>query len=203
MGAKLAFCSMVLALSGCALPLPDKPVRPTTYDLGPPPASAAAAASGVALALDSVQAPAALDTQALIYRLLYAGGSQQPRPYAHARWSMAPAQLVGQRLRAALAASHPVLDAGSDLAAIELHAELVEFAQLFDAPQASEGVVRLRVTASAPRARQDRLLGQRSFVQSVRAPTPDAAGGAQALRAATDALVREVADWVNGLPAPR
>ena len=203
MRAKAIFCSVFLLLSGCALPLPDKPVRPAAYDLGAPLAAPAATASGVALAFDGVEAPAAIDTNALIYRLLYAGGDQQPRPYAHARWSMAPAQLVGQRLRAALAASHPVLNSGSGLATIELRAELDEFAQVFNTPEASEGVVRLRVTVTAPQARTGRLLGQRSFVQHARAPTPDAAGAAQALREATDALLREVVDWVDALPAPR
>ncbi|CAM5795051.1 ABC-type transport auxiliary lipoprotein family protein [Ottowia pentelensis] len=202
MGARAVFCLMFVLLSGCALPLPDKPVRPAAYDLGPPLAMPAAA-PGVALGFDRVEAPTAIDTNAIVYRLLYAGGSQQPRPYAHARWSMAPAQLVGQRLRAALAASHPVLDAGNTLAVLQLSAELDEFAQVFTTPEASEGVVRLRVTAIAPQARQGRLLGQRSFVQRVAAPTPDAAGGAQALREATDTVLREVVDWVNALPAPR
>jgi cholesterol transport system auxiliary component len=116
---------------------------------------------------------------------------------------MPPAQLLEQRLRQALTATHPVLEPGSGLATVELRAELDEFDQVFSAPTASEGVVRLRVTATAPLARQGRLLGQRSFVQRVPAPTPDAEGGAQALREASDALVREVAAWVGALPAPQ
>lgn len=192
-----------MALSGCALPLPDKPVRPTPWDLGPPPATAAASAQGLPLALDTIDAPAAIDTTAVVYRLLYANAGQQPRPYAQARWTMAPPQLLAQRLREALAATHPVVDAGSGLAPLELHASLGEFAQLFSAPGASEGVVRLRVTAIAPAARQSRLVGQRNFVARAPAPTPDAEGGAQALRAASDALVREVVDWVATLAPPQ
>lgn len=203
MRASAVFFSMSLLLAGCALPLPDKPVRPAAYDLGPPLAVPAANSAGAPLAFERVQAPAAIDTNAVIYRLLYAGGAQQPRPYAQARWSMPPAQLLEQRLRQALAATHPVLEPGSGLAAIELRAELDEFDQVFSAPTASEGVVRLRVTATAPLARQGRLLGQRSFAQRVPAPTPDADGGAQALREASDALVREVAAWVNALPTPQ
>ena len=193
-------------LSGCALPLPDKPVRPAAYDLGAPaaaPAASGAAATGAPLAFDRVEAPAAIDTSALVYRLLYAGGEQQPRPYAQARWSMAPPQLVGQRLRDALAATRPVLEPGTGLAALELRADLEEFDQVFSAPTASEGVVRLRVTVFAPQARQTRLLGQRSFTQRRPAPTADAPGGALALREATDALVREVVDWVGTLAVPR
>ena len=63
--------------------------------------------------------------------------------------------------------------------------------------------MRLRVTVFAPQARQTRLLGQRSFTQRRPAPTADAPGGALALREATDALVREVVDWVGTLAVPR
>lgn len=198
--ALLAAC---LGLVGCALPLPDKPVRPAAWDLGPPPAAPAApAAQGVPLALDAAEAPAAIDTSAILYRLLYADGSQQPRPYAQARWSMSPPQLVGQRLRQVLATRHPVLEPGTGLAALQLRVELDEFAQVFSRPDASEGVVRLRVTAIAP-TRQGGLLGQRSFEARQAAPSPDVTGGAQALRVATDEALRQVLDWVETLPAPR
>ena len=205
MRASAVFFAALALLSGCALPLPDKPVRPAAYDLGTPAATPApaAAASGAPLAFDRVEAPAAIDTSALIYRLLYADGAQQPRPYAQARWSMSPPQLLGQRLREALAATRPVLEPGTGLAALELRADLEEFDQVFSAPATSEGVVRLRVTVFAPLAKQNRLLGQRSFEQRRPAPTADAAGGAQALREATDALVREVVDWVGALPVPQ
>lgn len=203
MRASSVFFSITLLLAGCALPLPDKPVRPAAYDLGPPLAMPAASGSGAPLAFERVQAPAAIDTNAVIYRLLYAGGAQQPRPYAQARWSMPPAQLLEQRLRQALTATHPVLEPGSGLATVELRAELDEFDQVFSAPTASEGVVRLRVTVLAPQAKQNRLLGQRTFTQRRPAPTADAPGGALALREATDALVREVVDWVGTLAVPR
>lgn len=199
---RAALLAAMLALAGCALPLPDKPVRPAAWDLGPPPPLATPAVPGVVLALDPVDAPAAIDTSAILYRLLYADGSQRPRPYAQARWSMAPPQLIGQRLRAMLAARHPVLEPGTGLAAMQVRVELDEFDQVFRQPDASEGVVRLRVTVVAP-ARQGRLLGQRSFETRAPAPSPDVAGGAQALRTATDAALNEVVDWIASLPAPR
>ena len=190
-----------LVLGGCALPLPDKPVRAAPYDLGPPPASVAAAAPGEALALAPIEAAAALDGTAMVYRLNYAGAGQQPRPYAQARWSMPPPQLLALRLRQRLAATRPVLDAGSALAALQLRVELDDFAHEFSSPQTSEGVVRLRVTALAAGARAQPLLGQRSFSVRRPAPTPDAAGGAQALRDATDEALRQLIDWLAGLPA--
>lgn len=192
-------------LAGCSLPVPDKPVRAEPYDLGlalPLPGNAPAA-TGAPVALDEVQAPAALDTRHVIYRLLYAGDAQQPRPYSQARWTMPPAHLVQQRLRSALALRHPVVDASSALAAIEVQARLEDFGQLFSSPSESTGVVRLSVTvATAPNTPGgSRLLGQRLFVASQPAPTPDANGGAQALRLATDDVVRQAVDWIDTLRA--
>ncbi|WP_298438629.1 ABC-type transport auxiliary lipoprotein family protein [Ottowia sp.] len=198
------FCLGLLALGGCALPLPDKPTRPEPYDLGPPLAAAAAPAGAAPLALQRVEASAAIDGTAVVYRLLYAAdGAQQPRPYAQARWVMSPPQLVTQRLREALTGTRPVVEPGLGLAGVALGAELQEFAQNFSAPGTSEGVVQLRVTVTAPGAASERLLGQRSFVARKPAPSADAAGGAQALRQATDDVVAQVVAWVNGLPAPR
>lgn len=194
----------VLALGGCALPLPDKPVRPQPYDLGPAlPMAANAAPGGTALALDRVESSAAIDGTAIIYRLLHSDGGQQPRPYALARWTMSPPQLISQRLREAFSATRPVVEPGAGLAQLELRTELDEFAQVFSSPTASEGVVRLRVTAVAPAAKASRLLGQRTFSVRQPAATPDAAGGVAALRAATDEAVRQVVTWVNNLPAPQ
>jgi len=196
---------ILLALGGCSLPLPDKPGHVQHYDLGPAlPADAGAVQPGAsALALDLVAAPAAIDGTQIIYRLAYSDGGQQPRPYAQARWSMPPPQLLAQRLRQALSARRPVVDAGAGLAPLELHAELDEFAHVFTAPSASEGVVRLCVTATAPAARGNRLLGQRTFSARQSAPTADAPGAAAALRAATDEVVQQVTAWVDELPAPR
>ncbi|TAN09374.1 MAG: hypothetical protein EPN34_14040 [Burkholderiaceae bacterium] len=193
----------IAALAGCSLPLPDKPVRAEPYDLGLalPLADNTHAASGVPLALADVQAPAAIDTRHMVYRLLYVGDAQQPRPYAQARWTMPPAQLVTQRLRDALSAQHPVVAASSALAAIDIQARLDEFSQLFSSPSESTGVVRLRVTAfTAPSAAGgSQLLGQHLFMASRPAPTPDANGGAQALRLATDDVVRQAVDWIDTL----
>jgi cholesterol transport system auxiliary component len=190
-----------LFLAGCALP--SKPMRPQPYDLGPPPPLAATAPPGaVALALEPVVAPAALDGTQIIYRMTYIGDGQQPRPYAQARWSMAPSQLLTQRLRQALSAQRPVVEPEAGLAALQLHAELDEFAHVFTTPDASEGVVRLRVTMTALAARGERLLGQRNFTVRQPAATPDAFGAAGALRAASDEAVRQVLAWINELPVP-
>jgi len=201
----LALCGLIfLALTGCALP--SKPVRSQTYDLGAPPpiAASAQAASAAPLALEPVAAPPAIDGTQITYRLTYADGGQQPRPYALARWAMTPPQLLTQRLRQALAARWPVLDPDdAGLARLQLRVELDEFAQVFTAPHASEGVLRLRATAFAPGARGPQLLGQRNIAVRKPAATPDAPGAAAALREATDEAVQQILDWLDALLPPR
>ena len=113
--------------------------------------------------------------------------------------SWPPPQLLAQRLREAFSATRPVVEPGAGLASVEMRTEIDEFAQIFSSPAASEGVVRLRVTVTAPGARAQRLLGQRTFTVRQPAPTADAPGGVAALRAASDEAVRQIVAWVNGL----
>jgi cholesterol transport system auxiliary component len=187
---------VLLATAGCATP--QAPVAKAVYDFGPAlaqpsvPASTASTASlPPALALAEVDANAALESTAVVYRLAYAD-ARQLRPYALARWSMPPAQLVRLRLRDALAANGPVLS-GTDSAAIwVLKVELDEFSQVFDAPASSSGVVRLRATL----LRANQWVGQRSIWARAPATSADAAGGAKALAAATDDAAKQLAEWV-------
>lgn len=121
----LALCALVLVLAGCGA-LPDKPQRPVPYDLGPlvAPTSVTPVADASPLAVGEVNASADLDRRLMVYRLLYADGGQQLRPYGNARWSMPAPALVGQRLRAALAATRPVVEPDGNLAAQTLQTEL-------------------------------------------------------------------------------
>ena len=79
-------------LFGCTA-LPDKPARPAVFDFGPGPLNLTLATPGKqsALSLEEVQAPTALDSSAMLYRLAYANATEL-RPYAQARWSMPPAR---------------------------------------------------------------------------------------------------------------
>lgn len=196
----LLLAGLASALAGCALPLPDKPQRAEPWDLGPLPAlRTERPVRHLPLALNTVQAPSTIDSTRIMYRLLYAGSDRQLQPYAQARWLMAPPQLLEQRLRAALAGTYPVVDAGTGLERVQLHVDLDEFSQFFTTPADSEGRVRVRALAIAPAERQGRLLGQRTFVGRQAAPTPDAAGGVQALGEATDAVIARLLDWVDEL----
>lgn len=198
--------ALVLALGLSACSVIDKPVRPAVYDFGPGPLAAAAPAARpdmASLTLADVDAGAALDSTAVLYRLGYANG-QQLLPYAQARWSTVPAQLVRQRLRDRLGQQRTVLgpddvNAAASQSRLVLRVELEEFSQLFSAPGQSAGLVRLRATAIQAAATGDRLLGQRVLVAQRPAATADAPGGVRALTEATDAAIDELAQWLTQL----
>jgi cholesterol transport system auxiliary component len=197
------FCLSIVLLGGCSA-LPDRPVRPAVYDFGPGLVVKPAPAESLpALLLADIDAPAAVDGTAVLFRLAYAD-VQQLRPYAQARWSMPPAQLVRQRLRDQLSQQRVVLNPAEGPAAFILRLELEEFTQVFEAPDRSVGLVRLRATLLESTGGRERLVAQRRFTVERPAPSPDAAGGVRALTAATDAAVDEIAQWLKPLtPGPR
>ncbi len=200
-GARALICLSLLALGGCAS-LQPKP-RATVYDFGPGPVTTQAStriAPLPTLVLGDAEASAALDSTAVLYRLAYSD-AQQLRPYALARWSMAPAQLLRQRLREHLGLRRAVLNAAqgvvADKPAMVLHLELDEFSHLFETAERSSGLVRLRATLGQGGQGAERLLAQRSFIVQRPAATADAAGGVRALTEATDAVVAEIAQWLQ------
>ena len=198
------FLIFSLALAGCSLP--GKHLPETVYDFGPGAVRTQPTdrmAPLPALALGSVRASPALDGTAVLYRLAYSD-AQQLRPYAQARWSMAPAQLLRQRFAEHLGQRRALLSPG-DVGAADaatpptLRVELEEFSQLFDTPTASVGLLRLRATLVQPGPTGERLMAQRSVILQQPAPSNDAAGGVRALTAAADAAAIEIGAWVQGL----
>jgi cholesterol transport system auxiliary component len=198
------FCILtMLALAGCALPSP--PQRPAVYDFGPGPLARPAVIDNTRLAplvVSEVEANAALDGTAVLYRLAYAD-DQQLHPYAQARWSMTPAQLIRLRLREHLgqhrALLNPEDNAQSGVASqpATLRVELEEFSQLFEAPDKSVGLLRLRATLTRASVTGPKLVAQHSVVTQRNAPSADAAGGVRAMTAATDAAVLELTQWLQ------
>ena len=194
------FAATVL-LAGCSVL--DKPTRSVVFDFGPAAQVAAVPASATprqAIALAEVEAISALDSTAVLYRLAYAD-AQQLQPYAQARWSMPPAQLLRQRLRQSLVQNSLVTREG-DVAGqrpMVLRIELDEFSQMFDAPGRSVGQVRVQATVLQASPTGERLVAQRGFMAQRPAPSADAAGGVRALAAATDAVVADIAQWMSGL----
>ncbi|MFT3718883.1 ABC-type transport auxiliary lipoprotein family protein [Pseudorhodoferax sp.] len=199
----------LLVLAGCSA-LPDRPQRPAQYDFGPGPVPTAAAPAGRSaplppLALAEVEASGPLEAgTAVLYRLGYAD-DRQLRPYALARWSMPPAQLVRQRVREQLGQHRTIVGAGEGAAMLReggrqptvLRLELEEFSQLFGSPVESFGLLRLRATLVDNLPAGERVLAQRQLIVQRPAPTPDAAGGVRALAEATDAAAADLAQWLE------
>ena len=185
----VAVAGMVLA--SCATPQP--PASKLVYDFGPVMSVLAATepARKLTVALPEFEASGSLDSPALLYRLQYAD-AQQLRPYAQARWSVPPAQLVRTRLRDALSAKGPVVGHEGGTAFV-LRVELDEFSQVFESTDKSLGVIRLRASLM----KNDQLAAQTVVLARSPAPSPDAAGGVRALTAASDDAVGQLLVWLT------
>ena len=201
----------LVLVSGCSII--DKPTRASLYDFGPVPLSAPGGTATVStlpplVIADIATSGGALDNQGVLYRLAYAD-AQQLRPYSQARWSMLPAQLVRQRLRERLSQRRVVLNAREGVALNRvqnaslpmLRLELEEFSQLFSAPDASVGLIRLHATLVDITPAGEKLVGQRSFGVQRPASSADAPGGVRALTEATEAAIEEIEQWLLQMPA--
>ncbi len=146
------------------------------------------------LVVAEVAAPAWMDNPAIYYRLGYQDAAR-PRAYALSRWVMPPGALLGQRLRASIARANKAgvfTSADGVRAGYTLRLELEEFSQVFDAPQSSRAVLRLRASLIHQRG----VVAQRSFEIEQAAATPNAEGGVRALIAASDAAGEKLVDWL-------
>jgi cholesterol transport system auxiliary component len=192
-------------LAGCKA-LPDKPVQETMYDFGPSPAVPLEPGlpARPPLLLSDVQVGSVLEGTEMLYRLAYEN-PQELRPYAFARWSSPPGELVHQRLRDVLGRDRAVLDPRSASTLTRrggpappvLRLELDEFSQVFASPAQSEGVLRLRVTLLESTPGGEKLVAQRRFEARRPAPSADAAGGVRALAAAAEAVAADIAAWLR------
>lgn len=193
----LALACLLATLAGCAA---SPSSQSAVYDLGPGairPEISNRMAPLAPLLLTEVDASAALEGRAVLYRLGYAD-AQQLRPYARARWSMPAAQLLRQRLRETLGKRRQVLSPSDAVAAgtLVLRVELEEFSHWFESPSQSAGLVRVRATLSRSGS-PAKTLAQTSFVQQQPSASADAAGGVKALAGATDALIAQLDTWLQ------
>jgi cholesterol transport system auxiliary component len=188
-GAALAAVLAFGMLAGCAgTPAALAHIR---YDLGPAPQTATSGPMPAVKVLD-VTAPETLNSDKLIYRLSYAD-AQQTAAYANSHWTMAPSALLTQRLRNALSQRGTVLTGADGVSAPVLKVDLSEFEQIFDSQAQSHGAV----TARATLTQGGKVLAQRTFIARAPASSSDAAGGAQALAAASDDLVAQISAWLG------
>jgi cholesterol transport system auxiliary component len=183
------------SLAGC---MSTPAVVQNRFDLGEPPASQAAAGNawrvGV-LVVPDVRAPSDLDNDRINYRLQYLSALES-RSYTTSNWSMTPPQLLTQRLRNQLSQHGAVMSNLGSTSAPVLQVDLLKFEQVFDQIGVSHGVIRLRATLS----RAGAVMAQRDFEAQAPSATADAAGGALALRQATDASIGSLIQWLAQQP---
>ena len=192
---QLALVLVLCVFSGCSLMASKAPPK-TEFDFGPEPntPSDSPALSEAQLVIFDVSAPAWMDGTAMYYRLAYQNAAV-PLPYAESEWVMSPAALLTQRLRssAAVHGDGAARVVGVHTPAVyRLRSELLEFEQIFDAPDRSHGVLRLRATLEG-----EGVWAQRTFVIERLAPTPNAAGGVTALTECSNELARLLEGWVS------
>ena len=184
---KFPILLVALLLSGC-VGTPSRPVEIVRHDLGDP--GQPWAFIGFPIAAVSVAATGWLDSTAQTYRLDYAD-NQQRHAYANSRWVATAPELLEHFLQRQIIAGQPEL-AGSGC---RLSLTLDELEQRFSSPQASHVVLEARVRLLPPRGATE--LAKRGFLLSRAALTPDAQGGAAAVRALTQALAGDMALWLN------
>jgi cholesterol transport system auxiliary component len=185
--------TLALVLCACSFQRTD-PLIPTVYDLGPPRAYAVSnpGITGT-IVLPPVTAPAALDDNAIVYRLLYEDAAR-PQTYTMSHWAAQPAAMLTERLRSRFAAVTqgaitPLDSARSDYT---LRLELQDFSQVFEAPGQSRASLRARATLLSSADRK--LLTQREFdVQ--RPAAPNAQGAVKGLTEAADSFIEELVKW--------
>jgi cholesterol transport system auxiliary component len=195
----IALAAAGLLMTGCA----SQKGEPTTqFDFGPatPLAAAqnaqAAQAPIGAIVVTDVTGSSALDNERMFYRLSYAD-ALQARSYANSRWTANPLQMMTQRLKTRIAQSGAKVlsetDASSGIPILRIDVD--EFIHNFRGVAQSEGQVALRASVFQGHA----LVDQRSFVRTTAAGSADAAGGARALAASTDAIAADIVSWLGTL----
>jgi len=203
---KLAACALAgaltctLALSGCA----SNKGQPTTqFDFGPaiPSAQATASASTLgALVVTDVTGSSALDNERMFYRLSYAD-ALQARTYANSRWTANPLQMMTQRLKTRIgqAGAKVLSETDASLGVPILRVDVDDFVHDFTGASQSQGVVAVRASLFQGHT----LVDQKSFIRTTPATSADAAGGARALAASTDAIAADITGWLNTLNLQR
>jgi len=193
--------ALALILSGCA----SQKSQPTTqFDFGPAapaqaPSQAPVQGAPGPVVVTDVTGSSALDSERMFYRLSYAD-PLQARTYANSRWTASPLQLLTQRFKTRLAQSGARVLSETDAATgiPLLRIDVDDFVQDFGGVSQSTGVVAVRASVFQGHV----LVDQRSFRKAVAANSADAAGGARALAASTDAIAADIVAWLGTLNTP-
>jgi cholesterol transport system auxiliary component len=202
-GSLAAIAAASLLLAGCAS---QKGEPTTSFDFGPavvqamPAAPSPQAGAPVAIVVADVTGSGAFDNERMFYRLSYAD-ALQARTYANSRWTANPLQMMSQRFRTRIAQAGvkalSETDASSGLPILRI--EVDEFMHDFSSATSSTG----RVAVRASILQGHTLVDQRSFMRATAAGSADAAGGARALAASTDAVAADIVTGLGGLNLSR
>lgn len=195
----LMTAACALALAGCAS---HKGEPATTFDFGPALPMTATPAAGPlgTLVVADVTGSSALDNERIPYRLSYAD-AQQARTYANSRWSATPLQLLTQRIKTRLGQAGAKVLSATDAASGPpiLRVDVDDFVQDFSGAAQSSGRVAVRASVFQGHT----LVDQKTFARATTAASADAAGGARALAASTDAVATDIAAWLGTLDLAR
>jgi ABC-type uncharacterized transport system auxiliary subunit len=184
----LAFLPLLLA---ACVGMPGNVPPVVIYDFGLPAKRLEGSKTWPRLALE-VRSPVWFDSLNIDYRLAYEDPLKQ-REYSGSRWAGAPARLLGQRLRQQFGMVGAPANGTVDCL---LRVELLEFSQIFDAPQQSRGVLEASVSLIDAKRR---LIDEQRVSIERNAETADAPGGVRALEAASLELGTRVAGWLDDL----
>lgn len=196
--AKLSLTLVVIGLlQACAS---GSPTANLSYDFGPLNTESKehqqqdADASKIAISVADISAPITLDSNAMLYRLVY-DNPQLLRPYAQHHWSMPPAQLFAQRFKSKIAAAGAtvldVADGVADLAILKI--ELDEFSQVFTSTTQSAAKITLRASL----IRKNKLIAQHYFAAATASASADASGGAKAMQLTADRNISAILAWLQ------
>ena len=167
------------------------------YDFGALPKEQKPLPASLIISVADVSAPSTLDGNAMLYRLQY-DNLQLLRPYAQHHWSMAPAQLLTQRLKSRIAAAGGTVvgaaDGVADLPILKI--DLDEFSQVFASTTHSEAQIIFRASV----IRKNKLIAQRYFTSGTASDSADARGGARAMQLTTDTSISAMLIWLQSLP---
>ncbi len=183
-------------LAGCSTS--SSSPRNQLFDFGPAAMTAPGLAAPIsAVVVTDVTGSAAFDNERMYYRLNYADALQS-RAYTNSRWGATPLQLITQRLKSRIAQTGAKVltptDASNGVAI--LRTEIDDFSHSFDSVSQSHGLLVLRASLF----NQHKLIDQKTFTRKIAATSADAAGGARALAAATDAVAADINAWMATLP---
>lgn len=195
----LLLCACVPVLAGCMHTTKTQFLQHYTLSAPAPAVSGQAGnADRGTLQIAQIVVPQWLDGTAMYYRLDYEADGRLAS-YANSDWVAPPASLLEPLLQ------KTILDAGRWRAVIGprdpatpdvvLQIRLDDFSQSFSQPHAGTGV--LDATATLISNRDEHVVAQRRFHLEIRAPTPDAQGGAKALGEASAKFADELRAWVD------